>query len=160
MVQRRFGQRGIEQSRQLSQIGLRIFHAQLRGLPQLFRQRLQHAPLLETADRGDLILGGLDDFGGVRVVAVDDAVDPVLHFLLDFRLRNRHGGHRRAEKGQEVLDRLALLEIQDAAAVAQRILGGKAQIEEQAVGFEADLAVVCGKLEMIALFRIRDRAAA
>lgn len=95
----------------------------------------------------------------IGAVAVEAAVDAVAQILFHFGRHDIHGRHRRADKGEKILDLVALLEVGHKAAVAGDALGRIAALPQQHAQFPAGLEMGCGQLQMVALGGIGDAAA-
>ena len=154
-----FGNRRVLHGGKFLQRCFRIIETELCRLAELRRQLLESSLLLKLPDGCDLLNRRVDHLGQICRFAVDAAVDAVAKILFDLRLHHAHCAHRRADGRQKILDHVALLEIQNAVAAARRFLRGKSGVEQQRAGFAADLIVRGRQLQVVALGRVRDRAA-
>ena len=153
VVQAALRHRRIRERGEVGQAGLGIGNAQQRRALQLFRQHVEPVVALDAADGVDLLLRRGDDLVGVGGVAVDLAVDGVVHGLLHLGGHDVHGGAGRADLGQEVLDGLGLLEIEHGVRATVDAARGKAQLREQGGRLAADARVRRDELEVVVLAR-------
>ena len=136
-----------------------MLHPQPGGLPQAGGQVLCQAPLFQMTDGLNLLLGRLHRLVQVGCVAVHPAVHAAHHRLLRLGVHHAHGGQRRADGRQKVLDGLALFEIGDVIGLAGGLLGRKAGLHQQGAHLPAHAVVGGGQLQMVALGRIGHRPA-
>ena len=138
---------------------MRTDFAQLRRLPELFRQTLPRAPAAQTLNRRELLLRGVERFVHIRHIAVHGAVGAVADGLVHLRGHDVHGRGRGADRREQILDVLGLLEIDHRRAAAADAARQKAHLRQQRRHLAAGLRVRAGQLEVIALLGIRHAPA-
>ena len=159
MAQGGLGHRRGAHAGQLGQGELRVGLPQLGGLLELQGELLQHPSFPQGLDGLALLHGGVHGLVHVGGLAVDPAVDPVAQELLRLGVHQLHGGHRRADGGEEILHGLALLEIRNVVGLPGDLLGGVAQLPEQDGHLPAHRPVGGGQLQVVALERVGHRTA-
>ena len=92
-------------------------------------------------------------------VAVELPGDLVAHLPVHLGGHDAHGGHRRAERREEVGDGVGLLEVEESIPFPGGLLGREAQIQQHRVRLPAHALVGGRELQMQALVRVGDAAA-
>ncbi len=143
---------------QLLQRVVGVVEAELCELPQLRRQGLEAPALFDVPDSFDLPVGSIESPGGVGVLKVHAAVDPVAHILVHFGAHELQRGLGGAHEGQKVLHALAVLEVDDMEAAPLDIFRREA-------GLLHELHEVCAEalrgediFEVVVLLRVGDGA--